>query len=901
MIIVKNRELLIPNNERYIGTTYDNDTENRVFQVPRFSQRGVDLANLTFRLDIQYANEAFDTVVLGKEVGEAFIILIWRITSAALQVPGTMYIGLRAIDDEATVKWSSFSAAMYAERHLNTPGNYSGSLTEIEQMEHDFQYMKGVIDDLNQHIAYKSADAEAWARGTREGHPVGSDDETYQNNAKYYSEQADVNGEKWARGTIDGTPVGPEDQAYNNNSKYYSELTDHTGERWTRGTIDGVPVPSSDETYQNNAKYYSDLRENASHLAEAWAAGTYNGNPLSPGDIGYHDNSKYWSDLARGFVGQVSYKKVYSSVSEMAADTTLVNGQVVRTLGYYSDTSLGGAYYRIMETEPQTYYEPVANNMYAMLIMDPVLSAEVFGAKGDGTTDDTQAIKNMFATGKKKFVFLHDKYRVTGGIDVSVKDTEIDFGTITEFNLAQVFTLRDFDYVIGFKATGIKVRGHLNVYCNYAVNIGVFLSECGVSSFEHISVQYARAYGICTDISHSNLGSMRFDYLGATACGYKVKAKAIATAKGNMLITGINIPNLTEEAIRSLFDVTKFKAAQIVIDDSNYQDIESPNCGQRWAWIASAGISLDETDVTKGTISTSAGTVYGTIYADFNDNGEPRDVFLPIGGGIKLNPARSEGLCDIYKCSTMRCPIGLTFNFQYGGTIRNFASQYDTVAMLSNSMSLSIDYLYKEALGTGFNVTKYKNIILLAPNANTQIYVTWPYVGQGNIPFEQENEIICTSLGSRDIYSNTVSALHCPSYLARQKLEGTNFIGTTAAQITINEYSPLNITGDITGLISSKRFITIDLVDPNRVLMSKFGPVHVYIHKRSNVGQYNSPLTITLSQNLIDLGYTLYGAVDNIVSIDVDSYNRAVEIVIMLFEKKFYVKCSTIDFIDNTQ
>lgn len=191
MIIVKNRELLIPNNERYIGTTYDNETENRVFQVPRFSQRGVDLANLTFRLDIQYANESYDTVVLDKEVGEAFIILIWRITSATLQVPGTLYIGLRAIDDEATVKWSSFSAAMYAERHLNTPGNYGGSLTEIEQMEQDHQYMKGVVDELKANIDY-AHDAEAWAQGTRSGTAVPSTDKTYHKNSKYYSEQANT-------------------------------------------------------------------------------------------------------------------------------------------------------------------------------------------------------------------------------------------------------------------------------------------------------------------------------------------------------------------------------------------------------------------------------------------------------------------------------------------------------------------------------------------------------------------------------------------------------------------------------------------------------------------------------------------------------------------------------------
>lgn len=189
MIIVKNRELLIPNNERYIGTTYDSETENRIFQVPRYSQRGVDLAALTFRLDIQYANESYDTIVLDKEIGEAFVILIWRITSSTLQVPGTMYIGLRAVDNEATVKWSSFSAAMYVERHLNTPGNYGGGLSEIEQMEQDHQYMKGVVNELKEHIDY-TFESEAWAVGKRDGEDVPETDPTYHNNSKYYSEQA---------------------------------------------------------------------------------------------------------------------------------------------------------------------------------------------------------------------------------------------------------------------------------------------------------------------------------------------------------------------------------------------------------------------------------------------------------------------------------------------------------------------------------------------------------------------------------------------------------------------------------------------------------------------------------------------------------------------------------------
>lgn len=45
------------------------------------------------------------------------------------------------------------------------------------------------------------------------------------------------------------------------NAKYYKEQAALDGEAWTKGTRAGVPVPSTDETYENNSKYYSDLAD----------------------------------------------------------------------------------------------------------------------------------------------------------------------------------------------------------------------------------------------------------------------------------------------------------------------------------------------------------------------------------------------------------------------------------------------------------------------------------------------------------------------------------------------------------------------------------------------------------------------------------------------------------------
>lgn len=230
MIIIKNREMLIPNNEQYIGTTYDTDTEIRVFKINRI-RPGIDISGMTFRLDLRYPasdnypEEGSDTILLDKVVTDTSILLTWTITESQLQREGTVFIQLRAIDDEATAKWSSFDAPMYVERHLNTPGSYTGDLTEIEQMEQDHQYMLSVVDELKEHIDY-TFESEAWATGERDGEEVPETDPAYHNNSKYYKEQTETMNhvsEAYAKGTVDGADVSEGETGYHDNAKYYKE------------------------------------------------------------------------------------------------------------------------------------------------------------------------------------------------------------------------------------------------------------------------------------------------------------------------------------------------------------------------------------------------------------------------------------------------------------------------------------------------------------------------------------------------------------------------------------------------------------------------------------------------------------------------------------------------------
>ena len=138
--------------------------------------------------------------------------------------------------------------------------------------------------DLPDIIALAEAqmlNAEAWAAGTKDGVPVTSDDPQYENNAKFYSEEASRNGEAWAVGQRDGEDVPDTDPAYHNNSKYYAQQS--------ASSAAGAQT-SAASAASNAAK------------AKSWAVG-----PSGSGDSGTDtNNSKYWSDQSKDYAEEIA-------------------------------------------------------------------------------------------------------------------------------------------------------------------------------------------------------------------------------------------------------------------------------------------------------------------------------------------------------------------------------------------------------------------------------------------------------------------------------------------------------------------------------------------------------------------------------------------------------------------
>ena len=91
----------------------------------------------------------------------------------------------------------------------------------------------------------------------------------------------------------------------------------------------------------------------------------------------------------------------FDSVAEMQSATNLIDGSYARTLGYYNVNDGGGALYHISESEPSGYYETLTSGLYAEIVIEDTMNIKQFGAKGDGTTDDKNAIQNALNTRSK--------------------------------------------------------------------------------------------------------------------------------------------------------------------------------------------------------------------------------------------------------------------------------------------------------------------------------------------------------------------------------------------------------------------------------------------------------------------------------------------------------------------
>ena len=207
-----------------------------------------------------------------------FDILVTKSLDGYEEVPPTPYDGWVSQILEASAKVIAVEGQ--ADRAANAATQAGEAITTIQKLQETINKKADeAIDSVNE-FSETVDDAEAWAVGQRNGIDVLSTDQTYQNNSKYYSQEANIqreDAEAWAVGKRNGSNVSSEDETYQNNSKYYSQEANkckENAEAWAVGQRNGVDVPDTDGTHLNNAKYYCEEAKKWKEAAESTGDGT---------------------------------------------------------------------------------------------------------------------------------------------------------------------------------------------------------------------------------------------------------------------------------------------------------------------------------------------------------------------------------------------------------------------------------------------------------------------------------------------------------------------------------------------------------------------------------------------------------------------------------------------------
>lgn len=134
MIIVKNKKLLIPTNDRYIAADYDAATGIRQFQIDRYSTNETDLAGLTPSLHIEYEDGATNVADLEMEVGDQYLTLTLTIPASVASHVGTMFVAIKMTNSQGAVRWATTRDWFYVEKSGVTVTPSTG-VSVFEQMQ----------------------------------------------------------------------------------------------------------------------------------------------------------------------------------------------------------------------------------------------------------------------------------------------------------------------------------------------------------------------------------------------------------------------------------------------------------------------------------------------------------------------------------------------------------------------------------------------------------------------------------------------------------------------------------------------------------------------------------------------------------------------------------------------
>ena len=289
----------------------------------------------------------------------------------------------------------------------------------------------------------------------------------------------------------DSTTNPPKIGAYRNALVYYE--ADHTS--WMYST-DGIPTKLTNGlTDYNEAVNLPQINghtlignQSSSDLGLQGELTAGNGIDLNGTEI----KAKIGDGLEFDSNGEIDiadieqYAHFFDTVADMQA-ADLSAGEFAITAGYYAVNDGGGAKYKIAnssETADGGSIIALNNNLKATLIIENgEVNVKQFGAKGDGTTDDSTAINNALSfkgNDKITITFVGSETYLSTGIKYIYSNTTIDLNSSTILGSGDSVWRCDKDSVCSAGYTGIN---------NVVIKNGTFKNETHFSFFHSTNIK----------------------------------------------------------------------------------------------------------------------------------------------------------------------------------------------------------------------------------------------------------------------------------------------------------------------------------------------------------------------------------------------------------------------------
>ena len=137
----------------------------------------------------------------------------------------------------------------------------------------------------------------------------------------------------------------------------------------------------------------------------------------------------------------------YESIAQMKADTKLKEGYHAKTKGYYEANDGGHGEYIIVDDDTLVddggLIHVLSNGLKAKLVINDCINIKQFGAKGDNSSNDTEAIKSAIAINKPLY-FPEGIYLIsetitplTNNINWNGESNKTIFNSISDENIVQ--------------------------------------------------------------------------------------------------------------------------------------------------------------------------------------------------------------------------------------------------------------------------------------------------------------------------------------------------------------------------------------------------------------------------------------------------------------------------------